>query len=103
LQIRVMEIRLVHRAIIGQRRRDVEVLYFLAVCVSDDVADAAVVHHLAVFRIPDDFINEIAKVQHESKLFVPWRALVFVDHPSICILRALIRVLATDEHKPHGA
>jgi len=103
LQIRIVKVRFVHGAIIGQRRRDVEVLYFLAICISDDVADAAVVHHLAVFRIPDDLIDEIAKVQHESKPFVLWRALVFIDHSSICILRALIHVLATDEHKPHGA
>ncbi len=103
LQIRVVKVGFIHGTIIVQRRGDVKVVNFLTVWIPDDVADAAIVIGRTIFGIPDELIDEVAQVQHESELFVLWRALVFIDHPPICILRALIRVLATDEHKPYGA
>ena len=68
--------------------------------IAHDVADLAIVHALrAIFRIPDHFVDEIAEMQHEAETILFGGALVFVDHPAIGVLRALIRVLAADERE----
>ncbi len=75
-----------------------EVSNLFAMLIANDVSQAAVVHALwAVFRIPDDLVDEIAEVKHEAELLVCRRALVFVNHAPIGILRTLIRILATDK------
>src|ERR1700722_3607375 len=61
-----------------------------------------VVHSLRpVFRIPDDLVDEITEMQHESEPFICRGAFVFVDHAAIGILRALICILATDKSEGH--
>ena len=73
----------------------------LPMIVANDVAQLSIVHALrTIFRISDDLVDEIAKVQNEIEPLAFRRAQVFEDHAPIRVLRALIRVLATDEGEP---
>ena len=104
LQIGIVKIGAVNGAIVIQRRRDVKIVNLLAMLVANDVAQFSIVHALrTIFRIPDDLVNEIAQVQNEIEPLVFGRAQVFEDHAPIRVLRALIRVLATDEGEPDRA
>src|SRR5215467_7013144 len=97
-----MEVASVDNAVISNRRRNVKVLDFLASDVTNDVPQATVVHALGtVFWIPDEFIDEIAQVEHESQTIGLGGALVLENHSAIGILRSLGCILATHEGKSH--
>jgi hypothetical protein len=104
LQIGIAQIRAIHGAIVIERRGNMEIRDFLAMLVTHDVAQPAVVHALGpVFGIPDDLVNEVAEMQDKSKAFRRCGLLVFEDHPAIGVLSALICVLATHEGEFDGA
>src|SRR6185295_4393970 len=91
-------------AIVIERRRDVEIADLLAVLVTHDVADTAVVHALrTIFGVPHELVDEVAEVQHEVEALARRCALVFVDHAAPGVLRALIHVLAAHESEGNGA
>src|SRR5205085_3467527 len=56
-----------------------------------------------VLGIVDDFVHEVAQVQHEPELFLSSHPLVVVRHPPVCVLCALTDVLAAHEREPHRA
>jgi hypothetical protein len=102
LQIRVLQIRAINGTIVLDICGDVKILNLLAVRVSHQISHPPVVHALrAVFRIPNNFINEIAEVKHETELILLWRSLIFKDHPPIRVLRAIVRILAADKGKTY--
>src|SRR5215469_3109914 len=62
------------------------------------------VHPLrTVWGVPDDLINEVTQVEHEPQTILLGGTLVFENHSPISVLCALIRVLTTNEGKPHGS
>src|SRR5262245_64353579 len=76
----------------------------LAGRVAHDVDQAPVVHALRpVFRIPNDLVDEVTQMENEPEAIGLGRALIFVDHPSIGVLRALVYILTADECEPHRA
>jgi len=80
----------------------VKVRVLLAVRISHDVENFAVVHTLRpVFGIPDDLVNEIAQVKNESDLFRLACPLIFENHPPVSVLSSLIRVLAAYKDELH--
>jgi hypothetical protein len=104
LNIRIVQVGAIDRPVIFDGRRNMEVLDPFAVRVSDDVAEAAVVHALrSILRIPHDFVDEVAEVQHEIEPIGGRGALVLENHPPECVLRALVDVLTADERKFHRA
>ena len=73
-----------------------------AVFVVNDVAQTTVVDALRpVFRVPDNFIDEVAEVKHEPEAILFRSAFVLENHSPVRILSPLVRVLARDERKPH--
>src|SRR5271163_2887276 len=93
-----MQIGAINGAIIPNIRGDVKILDLLTVRVAHDVPQTPIVHALrTIFGIPDDFIDEIPEMKHESQLILLRDPLIFIDHASVRILCAVIRVLATDE------
>ena len=105
LQIRVLQIGAVERAVVGERRGDAEPADLLAVGIAHAIAQPPVVAVPArpVLRVVDHLVDEIAEMQHERELFFGRRALVLEDHPAIGVLRAFTDVLAADEREAHGA
>ena len=104
LNVGIVQIGFVDGAVTGNGCRDVEVFVLLAIFVAHDVAYFAVIHALrAVFRIPDQFVDEIAHVEDEGELVFRRGALILVDHPTISVLRAIVRVLAGHKGKVHAA
>jgi len=80
----------------------VEVGDLLAMFVAHDVAQPPVVHPLrAIFRVPDDLVDEVAEMQHESEPICRSCMLVLDDHAPVRVLRTLIGVLAAHERKFH--
>ena len=72
--------------------------------IANDVAYAPVVHALRpILRIPDDLIDEVAKMQHEAQAIRFRRALILEDHPAVGVLSAVVGVLTTDERESHRA
>ena len=79
-----------------------EVPDLFAVRIADDVAQAPVVHTLRpILRVPDDFVDEVAEVQHEAEPILLGGALILEDHPPIGVLRAVVGILAADEREAH--
>ena len=79
-----------------------KIVDLLAVLVTHEVANAAVIHALRpVFRIPDDFVDEIAEMQDEAQPVLFGGALILEDHSPVGVLRAVVCVLATDEREVH--
>src|ERR1051326_3749433 len=99
LQLRVVQIRLIDGAIILHRGGDVKVRYFFAVRITDDVSYLSGVVCLAVFGVPHQLINEVAKVQDETEFLVLRSALVLINHSSVRILRTEVCVLTAYKRK----
>src|SRR5207302_10747442 len=73
-----------------------------AVFVVNDVAQTTVVDALrSVFRVPDNFIDEVVEVKHEPEAILFRSAFVLENHSPVRILSPLVRVLARDERNPH--
>ena len=103
LQIRIVQIRPVNGTIVVHGGGNVKVGDLLAVRVADNIQNAAVVHALrAVFRVPDDLVNEIAQVQYESEAVSRCGAFVVVDHAAISVLCALVGVRQLTNTKRTG-
>src|SRR5262245_38650657 len=104
LQVRVQEISLVKRPIVVYRSRHVKVTKLFTMRVTDDVTQPPRVHSLrTIFGIPDNFIDEVAEVEHEAESLVIGPPLVFPDHPAVSRRSALLNVLAANEGKAHGS
>src|SRR5581483_9613675 len=87
LQVGILQVSAVYSAIIVYCRWDMEIVNLLTMFVAHDVTQPPVVHPLRpVFRVPDDFVDEIAEVQYETQSILLRRALIFKDHPAISIL-----------------
>src|SRR5579864_741978 len=103
LDVGVMQVPSINRAIVFERCGDVKVADLFAVRITIDLAYFPVVHPLrAIFGIPGDFVDEVAEMQHETELICFCSALVFKNHSSIGVLSALGHVLATDERERYG-
>ena len=101
LKIGIVQIRAINRAIVVDRRRNVEIVDLFAVRIADNIAEPPIVHALRpVFRIPDEFVDEVAEMQHKAEPIWFGGVLILVDHPSISILRSIVCVLATDKSEP---
>src|SRR3569833_341149 len=104
LQIGVVQICAIHGAVVIECGWNVEVGDLLAVLVAHDVAQPAVVHPLrAVFRIPDEFVDEVAQVQNETEPIGRGSFAVLEDHALVGVLGALIGVLTTYKREFHRA
>src|SRR5258708_29440656 len=63
-----MQVRSVSGAIALDCRGNVKVPKLFAIRITNEVSKTAVVHPLrAIFRIPDEFVDKIAKMQHEAE------------------------------------
>src|SRR5882757_4010273 len=99
LQLRVVQICLIDGTIIVHRGGDVKVLYFFAVRITDYVPYLTGVVCLAVFGVPNQLVNEVAKVQDETEFLVLRSAFVFINHSSVGVLRANVCVLTAYKRK----
>src|SRR6185312_5779323 len=99
LQLRVVQIRFINRTVILHRSGDVKVRYFFAARITDDVPHLTSVVCLAVFGVPNQLINEVAKVQDETQFFRLGSAVVLINHSSVCILRTEVCVLTAYKRK----
>ena len=101
LDIGVVQVRPVQRAIVGKRRRHMKTGHRFAVGVANQIAQPPIVAASAgrVFGIGHDLVHEIAQVQHEVEIAAGWRAFVFGDHAAIRMLRAFADVLAAHERE----
>ena len=105
LQVRVLQIGAVQRAVVGERRGDAELADSLPVGKAHAIAQPPVVAAPTrpVLRVVDYLVDEITEMQNERELFFDRRVLVLEDHPAVGILRAFTNVLAADEREAHGA
>src|SRR5215472_4064747 len=102
LQIRVVQIVTVDRSVVPDIGWNMKVADPFPVFVADDVAKSSIVHPLRpVFRIPDDFVNEVTQVKHEPQLILLRGSFVLEDHPPVSILRTLVCILTRHECKSH--
>src|SRR6185437_15118012 len=99
LQLRVVQIGLIDGTIIVHRGGDVKVLYFFAARITDYVPNLPGIVCLAVFGVPNQLINEVAKVQDETQFFRLRSAFVLKNHSSVCILRTEVCVLTAYKRK----
>src|SRR5262249_26088812 len=104
LQVGVVEIRPVDRAIILNRRRNVKVGNLFAALVPNNIPQPPVVHSLRpVLRIPDDFVDEVTQVKDKSQTIGGGCVLILENHAAERVLCALVGILTTDERKLHCA
>src|SRR6185437_14276074 len=99
LQLRVVQICLVDGTIILHRVGDVKVRYFFAVRITDYVPYLTGIVGLAVFGVPNQLVNEVAKVQDETEFLVLRSAIVLINHPSVRVLCTEVCVLTTYKRK----
>src|SRR6185437_15598477 len=97
--LRVVQIRLIDGTIILHRGGDVKVRYFFAVRIPDDVSYLSGVVCLPVFGVPNQLINEVAKMQDETQFFRLRSAFVLKNHSSVCVLRTEVCVLTAYKRK----
>ncbi len=63
LQIRVVQIVAINGTVVPNISWNMKIANLLAVLVADDIAQTTVVHCLrAVFRVPNDLVNEVAQI-----------------------------------------
>src|SRR5215472_866169 len=102
LQIGIVKVVSIDGAIIADVGGNVKIGNLFAVLVADDVAQTPVVHSLGtILRVPDDFIDKVAQMEHEFQSLVFLGPLVFENHSPIGILCSLIGILAGHKGKPH--
>jgi hypothetical protein len=102
LKIGILEVGPVELPVVVRGGRYMEVPMLLAVRVSNDVAQLARIHALRpIFRIPHDFVNEIAQVQHESQPVLGRSLPVLPYHAPVGDRRTLLHVLAAHKSETH--
>src|SRR5262249_10171469 len=102
LQIGVMQVGAIDSAIVFDSGGNMKVLNFFSVFITNDVPQTAVVHSLrSVFGVPDEFIDEVTEMQHESETILLFRPFIFKNHSPICILGTLVDILTRYECKAH--
>src|SRR5262249_9471804 len=100
LQIGIEQVRAVNRSIVLDRGRDMEVADLFTRFESNYVTQTPAVHSLrAIFRIPDNFVNVVSKMQHKVELICLCAMFVLKDHPTIGIAGALLYVLTTHKRE----
>ncbi len=70
---------------------------------SRDLVNRAVVAGLHLVGIFDDFVDEVAEVEHEIELVLGGGTFVLEDHSPIGVELAFVDVLAADEDEIHRA
>ena len=104
LQVRIKEIGAVNRAIAFDIGGDVEVVHALRIGKANELGDRPPVHApRAVFRVPDQLVDEITEMQDETDLVCGVGPLILEDHSTIGMLAAIVDVLARHERELHGA
>ncbi len=78
-----------------------EVVDLASVGNTTDVEHGAIVAMRYLIRVLNDLIDEIPKMQDERQAIFGRGALIFPNHASVGILRALIHALARNESKAH--
>ena len=102
LKVRVAQVGPIDSAIVLDGRGNMEIPNFFAVRIADDVSQSAVIHSLrTIFRVPDNFINKIAKVQHKCEPVRPHSSFVLENHSPIGVLGSLVGVLAAHKGEAH--
>src|SRR6185369_3813148 len=99
LQVGIVQVAAIHSAVVIHVDRDVEVLNFLSLRITNDFLDLAVVISGAVLRIPDHLVDEVTQVQNEAEAVLLRSFLILEDHSSVRVHRSEICVLATDERE----
>src|ERR1700736_6115040 len=100
LNILVVQVRSVSGAISLDRRWYVEVSIFFAIRITNEVSQPAVIHPLrAIFRIPNEFVDEIAEMQHEAEAVLFSCPFIFKDHSAVRVLCPLRHILTAHESK----
>src|ERR1700680_215521 len=100
LKILVMQVRPVSSAISLDCRWYVEVSNLFAIRIPNEVSQPAVIHPLrTIFRIPNEFVDEIAEMQHEAEAVLFPCSFIFKDHSAVRILCSLRHILTTHESK----
>src|SRR5215813_3530497 len=100
LQIRIVQIGPVHRAVIVDGRRDVKIADLFSARVAHNVAQPPIVVPLRpVVWIPNDLIDEVAEMKDEVESFGLRGPFVLEDHAAVRVLRTLIDVLAAHKRE----
>src|SRR6266853_686326 len=100
LDILVLQVRSVSGAISLDCGWKVEVPNLFAIRITNEVSQPAVIHPLrAIFRIPNEFVDEIAEMQHEAEAVLFPCSFIFKDHSSVRVLCSLRHILTTHESK----
>jgi hypothetical protein len=104
LQVWIVEVGAVERAIVGEGGRHPERGDLLAVGKADGIAQPAVIAVSAgdFLRVVHDLVDEVAEVQHERELVLGGGSFVLEDHAPVGVLRPLADVLAADEGEADG-
>src|SRR5882724_178446 len=92
-----MQVGAIHSTVVIHVDRDVEVVNFLSLRITNEFLHLAVVISGAVLRIPDQLVYEVAQVQNKTEPVLLRSVLILEDHSSVRVLRSEVRVLTTDE------
>ena len=90
LQVGVGKVALPNRAVAFERRRNVENGHLQRVRDPRNLIDFPVEAGLAVLRILNDLVDEIAEMKDEVELVLGPRPFILEDHPAITVELALI-------------
>ncbi len=90
-------------AVTGKGGRHMEVADLARIGNMTKVVDRARVPMRDLFRIFDDFVDEVAEMKDEAQLAVGSGAFVLPDHPAIGVLRAFVDAVARHEGEADGA
>ena len=103
LDVGIVDMRAIDMAIAGEVGRHVEIAHLAAVGNAAEVVDGARIAVRHLVGIFDDFVDEVAQMEHEAELAIGGRALVLPDHPAKGVLRAFVDAVARHEGEADGA
>jgi methionine synthase II (cobalamin-independent) len=103
LDVGIVDMCAIDMAIAGEVGRHVEIAHLAAVRNAATVVDGARIAVRHLVGIFDDFVDEVAQMEHEAQFAIGRRALVLPDHPTKGVLRAFVDAVARHEGEANGA
>src|SRR5262249_54744022 len=95
----VVQICLIDRTVIVHRGRDMKIFVLFTARITDQVSYLSGVVLLAVLGVPNQLVNEVAKVKDKAQLFRLRSAFVLINHSSVRVLRTEVCILTAYERK----
>jgi len=90
LDVGIVGMRAIDMAIAGEVGRHVKIAHLASVGNAAKVVDCARIAVRHLVGIFDDFVDEVAQMEHEAQLSIGRRALVLPDHPAKGVLGAFV-------------